>query len=160
MSTLIVFGSDGWLGNSLIDEIKTKSLKKYNIKNLIFHTLENKTIYYEKLNSTFLKLNLINFSGDFRLKSTFELLKHKLDNLKDGDIYVIVVAGIIHPEKYDDFYKILPAINQWFDDPKRIGKGMKVDENFTYCSDNNKEWMKITELKSWLMENANKIGKI
>ena len=36
---------------------------------------------------------------------------------------------------------------------------MKVDEN-TYRSDNNKEWMKITELKAWLMENANKIGKI
>ena len=62
--------------------------------------------------------------------------------------------------EYPNYFKILPAINQWFDDPKRIGKGMKVDENFTYCSDNNKEWMKITELKSWLMENANKIGKI
>lgn len=106
MSTLIVFGSDGWLGTSLIDEIKTKSLKKYNIKNLIFHTFENKTISYEKENSTFLKLKLINFSGDFRFKSTFERLKEKLDNLKDGDIYVIVVAGIIHPEEYDDFYKI------------------------------------------------------
>ena len=60
--------------------------------------------------------------------------------------------------EYPDYFKILPAINQWFDDPK-IGKGMKVDENFTYRSDNNKEWMKITELKAWLMENANKIGK-
>ena len=49
--------------------------------------------------------------------------------------------------EYPDYFKILPAINQWFDDPKRIGKGMKVDENFTYRSDNNKEWMKITELK-------------
>ena len=33
--------------------------------------------------------------------------------------------------EYPNYFKILPAI-------------MKVDENFTYCSDNNKEWMKIT----------------
>ena len=62
--------------------------------------------------------------------------------------------------EYPGYFKILPAINKWFDDPKRIGKGKKVDVNFTYCSNNNKEWMKIKELKAWLMENESKIGKI
>ena len=59
-----------------------------------------------------------------------------------------------------NYYKILPSINKWADDPKRIGKGEKVKPDFTYTSNNNKEWMKIAELKSWLMKNADKIGKI
>lgn len=62
--------------------------------------------------------------------------------------------------EYKNYYKILPSINKWADDPKRIGKGEKVKPDFTYTSNNNKEWMKIAELKSWLMKNADKIGKI
>ena len=54
----------------------------------------------------------------------------------------------------------MPSINKWSDDPKRIGDGVKVAHDFTYTSNNNKEWMKISELKSWLVENKDKIGKI
>jgi FlaA1/EpsC-like NDP-sugar epimerase len=62
--------------------------------------------------------------------------------------------------EYPDYFKILPAINKWSNDPQRIGKGVKVNNDFTYRSDNNIEWMKISDLKVWLMENADKIGKI
>ena len=61
--------------------------------------------------------------------------------------------------EYKDYYKILPSINNWHLDKKRIGKGKKVSPNFTYRSDNNKK-MKINELKKWIEENQNKIGKI
>ena len=42
---------------------------------------------------------------------------------------------------YDDYFKILPAINNWSSDPARIGVGQKVRTDFTYTSDNNTDWM-------------------
>ena len=48
----------------------------------------------------------------------------------------------LYTYEYDRHFKILPSINNWSRDPARIGKGVKVDPGFTYCSDNNKEWMK------------------
>jgi UDP-N-acetylglucosamine 4,6-dehydratase/5-epimerase len=62
--------------------------------------------------------------------------------------------------EYTDYYKILPSINNWSSDPLRIGEGKKVPENFIYRSDNNLEWMKTSELKNWLKNNINKIGRI
>jgi len=52
--------------------------------------------------------------------------------------------------EYDDFYKILPAINHWSEDPERIKEGVKVPEGFEYTSDNNTHWMSADELARWL----------
>ena len=65
-----------------------------------------------------------------------------------------------HTYEYDDHYKILPAIYNWSSDPERNKGGVKVDKNFTYSSDNNKEWMSVGELKEWIDANKSKIGKI
>ncbi len=62
--------------------------------------------------------------------------------------------------EYDEYYKILPSINEWSFDPKRIGSGKKVDSNFIYSSDKNEEWMEIETLKDWIKANIDKIGKI
>ena len=62
--------------------------------------------------------------------------------------------------EYKDHFKILPSINDWFKDPERIKDGKRVESDFTYCSDNNKDWMEISELKGWISDNADKIGKI
>jgi len=62
--------------------------------------------------------------------------------------------------EYSSYFKILPSINNWANDPLRIGDGVKVDPGFLYSSDNNKEWMKVSELKEWIEKNRNKIGKI
>ena len=62
--------------------------------------------------------------------------------------------------EYDDYFKILPAINNWSSDPKRIGSGKKVDKNFSYTSNQNKEWMTIKQLKEWILQNQNHIGRI
>jgi len=66
----------------------------------------------------------------------------------------------LYTYEYPGHFKILPSINNWSGDPKRIGEGVKVASDFMYCSDNNKEWMEISELKDWIKENRNKIGNI
>ncbi len=66
----------------------------------------------------------------------------------------------LYTYEYIDHFKILPSINNWSSDPKRIGDGVKVDLDFVYSSDNNKEWMKISELQEWIEKNRNKIGNI
>ena len=65
-----------------------------------------------------------------------------------------------HTFEYDSYYKILPAIHNWSNDSNRIKDGKKVDENFTYSSDNNKDWMNIEDLSSWIELNKFKIGRI
>ena len=52
--------------------------------------------------------------------------------------------------EYDDCYKILPSIYDLNKDLNRIKDGKKVEDGFTYTSNNNKEWMQIAELKSWI----------
>lgn len=61
---------------------------------------------------------------------------------------------------YDGYFKILPAINQWSDDPVRINGGELVQEGFSYTSDNNKEWMSVESLREWIDKYQDKIGKI
>ena len=62
--------------------------------------------------------------------------------------------------EYLNYFKILPAIHKWSEDPGRIGNGIKVDREFTYSSDNNSEWMQVEELRKWIKKNKNKIGNI
>jgi len=66
----------------------------------------------------------------------------------------------LHTYAYQEYYKILPAINNWSCDPDRIGDGMLVPEGFSYTSNNNKDWMDILTLRSWIGRNTEKIGKI
>ena len=66
----------------------------------------------------------------------------------------------LYTYEYPSHFKILPSINGWSSDKGRIGKGKKVDPEFVYTSDNNKEWMEISELREWIVKNKNKIGNI
>lgn len=52
--------------------------------------------------------------------------------------------------EYDDYYKILPMINDWFNSSDRIKDGVRVEENFSYVSNTNKEWMSAADLRVWL----------
>lgn len=62
--------------------------------------------------------------------------------------------------EFEDYYKILPAINNWSRDPLRIGEGTAVEADFSYSSDTNTEWMDVGDLQKWLATNHKKIGKI
>ena len=65
-----------------------------------------------------------------------------------------------HTFEYDGYYKILPAIHGWSSDKNRIKHGKKVDDNFTYTSNNNTEWMTMDDLKMWIELNKDYIGAI
>jgi len=73
---------------------------------------------------------------------------------------MIGLEDALYTYEYPGHFKILPSIYDWYNDPERIGEGIKVDSEFIYCSDNNKEWMGIPELKGWIEKNHNKIGRI
>ncbi len=73
---------------------------------------------------------------------------------------MIALEDALYTYEYPGYYKILPSINNWSKDESRIGNGVLVDPDFTYCSNNNKEWMSIDTLKDWIEVNRNKIGNI
>ena len=60
--------------------------------------------------------------------------------------------------EYKDHFKILPQLNNWAVDQKRIKKGKKVKEGFVYSSENNIDWMTKTYLKNWIKTNKKFIG--
>jgi UDP-N-acetylglucosamine 4,6-dehydratase len=89
--------------------------------------------------------------------------KHEIVGIRPGEKLHEQMIGSedsLYTYEYPDHFKILPAINNWSDDPIRIKDGKKVDESFTYCSDNNKEWMSIATLQDWITKNFGKVGKI
>ena len=73
---------------------------------------------------------------------------------------MIGLEDALYTYEYPGHFKILPSINDWSNDPERIGSGVKVAQDFMYCSDNNKEWMEIDTLKDWIEKNRHKIGNI
>ena len=62
--------------------------------------------------------------------------------------------------EYNEYFKILPMINNWSNDPGRINNGKKVKEGFIYSSNTNDQWMTIKTLSDWIIKNKNKIGQI
>jgi UDP-N-acetylglucosamine 4,6-dehydratase/5-epimerase len=73
---------------------------------------------------------------------------------------MIGIEDALYTYEYPEYFKILPSINDWAKDKARIEDGIRVAEDFVYTSDNNKEWMKISELQDWIKTNKNKIGSI
>lgn len=89
--------------------------------------------------------------------------KHDIVGIRPGEKLheqMISFEDAPHTYEYPKHYKILPAINKWSSDPERINGGKKVAADFTYCSDNNIEWMSIEALRTWIEQNRQNIGKI
>lgn len=61
--------------------------------------------------------------------------------------------------EYSGYFKILPQINDWNKNKKRIKKGIKVSNGFTYSSEKNTKWMSKIDLQKWLTNNKKYIGK-
>ena len=59
--------------------------------------------------------------------------------------------------EYKDYYKILPSINNWNRDKKRIKNGKKVKNNFSYSSNNKSNILKISELRHWINQNKDQL---
>ena len=62
--------------------------------------------------------------------------------------------------EYNDYFKILPNINGWSNDLKRIANGAKVASGFVYDSANNSQWMSVNDIRIWISENKNSLGFI
>jgi UDP-N-acetylglucosamine 4,6-dehydratase len=60
--------------------------------------------------------------------------------------------------EYEEHFKILPSINDWYLTKARIKDGKRVDEGFSYRSDTNTDWMSDVELAEWITANRAKIG--
>ena len=89
--------------------------------------------------------------------------KQKIIGIRPGEKLHEQMIGAedeVYTYEYDDYYKILPAIHKWCDDPNRIKDGKKVEEGFIYSSNTNKEWVSITTMREWIETNRDKIGKI
>jgi UDP-N-acetylglucosamine 4,6-dehydratase/5-epimerase len=89
--------------------------------------------------------------------------KHEVVGIRPGEKLHEEMIGVddsIYTYEYDDYYKILPAINNWSSSKVMIKDGKPVENGFSYTSDNNKEWMEIEDLQQWIKNNKNKIGKI
>ena len=96
-------------------------------------------------------------------RSVDDKVKHIEVGIRPGEKLHEQMIGpedALYTYEYPGYFKILPSIHEWNIDPERIGSGKKVDPEFMYCSDNNKEWMKISELQDWIKKNINKIGII
>lgn len=89
--------------------------------------------------------------------------KHEIVGIRPGEKLheqMISAEDALYTYEYPEHFKILPVINNWSSDPARIKDGKKVPENFVYASDNNKEWMSVSELQAWIDANREKIGSI
>jgi len=89
--------------------------------------------------------------------------EHEIVGVRPGEKLHEQMIGIedaLYTYEYPEHFKILPAIHNWNNDKCRIKDGNRVAEDFTYCSDNNAEWMSIETLQTWIALNQEKIGKI
>jgi len=83
-------------------------------------------------------------------------IKHKVIGIRPGEKLheeMISLHDSYYTYEYKDHFKILPSTDSRVNNKKRIGNGVKVAQNFTYCSDNNDDWMKISDLQNWIKKN-------
>ncbi len=66
---------------------------------------------------------------------------------------MIGIDDSFYTYEYEDYFKILPQINDWSKDQERIKNGIRVPEGFLYSSDTNKDWMTKKELNKWISKN-------
>lgn len=88
---------------------------------------------------------------------------HKFVGIRPGEKLheqMIGAEDAPYSYEYDAYFKILPAINNWADDPTRIKNGRKVADDFSYTSDNNPDWMTTEALADWIAAHRGKIGAI
>jgi UDP-N-acetylglucosamine 4,6-dehydratase (inverting) len=122
---------------------------------LVWHALEDMQggeIYVKKIPS----MNIEDIAKAVVPRASFKMI-----GIRPGEkIHEQMIGLEDAPNTYEyaEHYKILPMIHGWSSDPARIKDGIKVDENFTYTSDNNMSWMTSEDLRSWVELNKNKVG--
>jgi UDP-N-acetylglucosamine 4,6-dehydratase len=89
--------------------------------------------------------------------------RHDIIGIRPGEKLheqMIGVDDAPYTYEYPSYYKILPAIHEWSSDPARINSGVRVPPDFSYCSDNNPEWMSVDALRAWVDQYRDQIGRV
>ena len=89
--------------------------------------------------------------------------RHQIVGIRPGEKLheqMISQEDSYYTYEYDGYYKIMPVFQEWAGYKNRIKGGKKVEEGFSYTSDNNSEWMSIEMLQEWIEKNRDKIGVI
>lgn len=124
---------------------------------LVWHAFEDMVggeIYVKKIPS----MNILDIA-----RAVAPNANHEIIGIRPGEKLHEQMIGFedaLYSYEYTDYFKILPAIHGWCNDPERIKNGIKVSPDFTYCSDNNSEWMSLETLRDWIDQHREKIGRI
>jgi UDP-N-acetylglucosamine 4,6-dehydratase len=116
-----------------------------------FSDMEGGEIYVKKIPSMTI--------GDIA-KAVNPKARHEIIGIRPGEkIHEQMIGTEDAPQTYEykGYYKILPMIHQWFEDPVRIKNGTRVVSNFQYSSDSNSDWMTVDTLRDWIKANHNKL---
>ena len=73
---------------------------------------------------------------------------------------MISLEDALYTRDYGSYYKILPNINDWYKDEKRIMNGVRVAEDFYYSSDTNPNFLDETELAKLIEKTREKFEVI
>jgi len=118
--------------------------------NLVWHAFQDMIggeIYVKKIKS----MKIIDIAKAINPEATFSII-----GVRPGEKLheqMISTEDAPYTYEYNDYYKILPAINNWSNDKNRIKDGKLVDQNFSYSSDLNTEWMSKSDLLDWIKLN-------
>ena len=85
--------------------------------------------------------------------------RHEIVGIRPGEKLheeMISAEDALNSYEYNDYYKILPSINEWHKDPSRIKDGVLVAPGFTYSSDNNTDWLSAEGLREWIAAHSEK----
>jgi UDP-N-acetylglucosamine 4,6-dehydratase len=109
-----------------------------------FEDMHGGEIYVKKIPS----MNILDIARAVAPDAT-----HKIIGIRSGEkIHEQMIGFEDAPNtyEYDSYFKILPTIHNWSQDPERIKNGKKVPDGFVYSSDGNTEWMSIVQLQEWI----------
>lgn len=124
---------------------------------LVWHAFEDMVggeIYVKKIPS----MKVVDLARAIAPEATHEII-----GIRPGEKLHEQMIGpedALHTYEYADHFKILPAIYNCSNDPKRINGGIKVSPDFIYSSNINPDWMEIEQLRAWIDSNRDKIGRI
>ena len=112
-----------------------------------FNDMHGGEVYVKKIPS----MNVLDIAKAINNKA-----KVKIVGIRPGEKIheqMVSIEEALYTYEYKDYFKILPSINNWHKEKKRIKNGKKVHKKFTYNSLTNKDKMTISELQKWIKKN-------
>ena len=112
-----------------------------------FEDMMGGEIYIKKIPS----MNIVDIAKTINPKAKLEII-----GIRPGEKLHEQMIGLEdapYTFNYLTYYKILPMIHGWNNDPKRIKKGQRVNDDFSYTSDKNNDILSSKKLSFWIQKN-------